>query len=133
MQLNTTLADIKQLKTNYRLLANGVGKLLNFVAVLMQHNKVLAHTCKQWEQKYQAEHDEKVMLAKQLAEIQAVLADQIVDEAKTELVISTKKPRKQTTRKSTRKPKTMAVMEETAALLSVHLPEVSEEELAEEF
>lgn len=78
----------------------------------------------------EALRSDNIQMAKDLAGIDATFATKVVVDTQTKYVVTAKKPRKPSTRKAkpTRTDTTMAVMKETASLLAVNLPDVSEDE-----
>jgi regulator of replication initiation timing len=135
MATKNTLQSVKAIMTDNKKLIAALTKLSQTVVSLLALLSMAASQHTKLMNENKRIKDENIKLAQQLAEIEAVLASQIVVDTESEISVSVKKPRKPTARKPkpTKSDTTMAVMGETAQLLSVHLPDVTEDELNEEF
>jgi len=129
------LASVKNLMMEVKKQAKAIDQLMSLIPTFMTLALMATAQNKKIQDENKRLKDENLKLAKQLADIDAVLASQVVIETEAEITVSVKKPRKATTARNpraTRTNKTLAVMEETATLLSVNLPKVSDEEADEE-
>jgi Tfp pilus assembly protein PilN len=105
-----TLQSVKTIMAENRKLTMSIGQIMKLIASFVLLSLMATAQTKRLMDENKALKDENIHLAKQLAEIEAVLASQVVIDTESELVVTAKKPRKQTTRKSSQsKPQTKAV------------------------
>jgi Tfp pilus assembly protein PilN len=109
MQINTTLAAAKKIMAENAKLALAVGQIMKLVASFVLLALMATAQTKRLMEENKTLKDENVSLAKQLAEIQAVFASQVVIDTESELVVTAKKPRKTSTARKPKQPKSVPV------------------------